>query len=146
MAETIDWRPPPHPRPKRRGGFFLLAVIGLLLLAGGTSLSYYVEALWYGSLGVADVFWKGLNLRAGIFGGFAVVSFLVLYGSFRALKPEALGDMAGLPILINGQPIRLPAEPRRFAPPPDRSPIQSSAGRFPSICSPCPPGIWSAAG
>src|SRR6185503_12287458 len=58
-----------------------------------------------------DVFWKGLNLRAGIFAGFAVVSFLVLYGSFRALKPEALGDLAGLPILINGQPIRLPVEP-----------------------------------
>jgi len=111
MAETIDWRPPPHPRPKRRGGLFLVAVIGLLLLAGGTTLSYYVEALWYGSLGVADVFWKTLNLRAGIFAAFGVLSFLVLYGSFRALKPAALGDLAGLPILINGQPIRLPVEP-----------------------------------
>ena len=109
MADTIDWRPPP--RPQRRGGLFLLALAGVLLLAGGTTLSYYVEALWYDSLGVADVFWKTLNLRAAIFAGFAAVTFLILYGSFRALKPARLGDLAGLPILINGQPIRLPVEP-----------------------------------
>jgi uncharacterized membrane protein (UPF0182 family) len=109
MPETIDWRPPPQPR--RRGGLFVLACAVLLLIAGGTSLSYYVEALWYGSLGVADVFWTTLNLRAGVFAGFGLLSFLVLYGSFHALKPARLGDLAGLPILINGQPIRLPVEP-----------------------------------
>ena len=110
MADTIDWRPPPR-RPQRRGGVFLLALAGILVLAGGTTLSYYVEALWYESLGVADVFWTTLNLRAQVFLGFAAVTFLVLYGSFRALKPARLGDLAGLPILINGQPIRLPVEP-----------------------------------
>jgi uncharacterized membrane protein (UPF0182 family) len=110
MAETIDWRPPPQPQ-RRRGALFLLALAGLVLLAGGTTLSYYVEALWYGSLGVSDVFWKTLNVRAEVFAGFAAVSFLVLYGSFRALKPPRLGDLAGLPIMINGQPIRLPVEP-----------------------------------
>jgi uncharacterized membrane protein (UPF0182 family) len=109
VADTIDW--PPPPRPRRRGGFFLLALVVVLVLAGGTTLSYYVEALWYESLGVADVFWRTLNLRGGIFAGFAAVTFVVLYGSFRALKPARLGDLAGLPILINGQPIRLPVEP-----------------------------------
>ena len=110
MAETIDWRPPP-PQPRRRTGLSFLAAAGLLVLAGIATLSYYVEALWYGSLGVADVFWKTLNLRAEVFAGFALATFLVLYGSFRALKPPRLGDLAGLPILINGQPIRLPVEP-----------------------------------
>jgi uncharacterized protein len=109
MADTIDWRPPP--RPRRRGGLFLLALVGVLVLAGGTALSYYVEALWYGSLGFADVFWKSLNLSAEVFLGFAAATFVVLYGSFRALKPARLGDLAGLPIVINGQPIRLPVEP-----------------------------------
>jgi uncharacterized membrane protein (UPF0182 family) len=109
VADTIDW--PPPPRRRRRGGLSLLALAGVLLLAGGTTLSYYVEALWYESLGVADVFWKTLNLRAEVFIGFTVVTFLILYGSFRALKPARLGDLAGLPILINGQPIRLPVEP-----------------------------------
>ena len=109
MADTIDWRPPPQ--PQRRTGLFFMAIAGLLLLAGIATLSYYVEALWFGSLGVADVFWKTLNLRAEVFVGFALFSFLVLYGAFRALKPPRLGDLAGLPIMINGQPIRLPVEP-----------------------------------
>ena len=69
MADTIDWRPPPQ--PQRRTGLFFMAIAGLLLLAGIATLSYYVEALWFGSLGVADVFWKTLNLRAEVFAGFA---------------------------------------------------------------------------
>src|SRR5262249_35733518 len=110
MAETIDWPPPRRPA-RGRGRLFLLVVAGVLLLSGGTALSYYVDALWFESLGVADVFWKPLNLQAAIFSGFALVPFAVLYGSFVALKPARLGELAGLPILINGQPIRLPVEP-----------------------------------
>jgi uncharacterized membrane protein (UPF0182 family) len=109
MANTIDWPPPRQPR--RRARLFLLAFVALLVLAGGTALSYYVEALWFGSLGVADVFWTSLNLRAEIFSGVAGITFLALYGSFLALKPAHLDELAGLPILINGQPIRLPVEP-----------------------------------
>ncbi len=109
MAETIDW-PPPRP-PKRRGRLFVLAVLAVLFLGAGTALSYYVDALWFSSLGYADVFWKTLNLRGAVFAGFALVTFLVLYGSFLALKPARLGELAELPILINGQPIKLPVEP-----------------------------------
>jgi uncharacterized protein len=110
MAETIDWPPPRRPA-RGRGRLFALVVVGLLLLSGGTALSYYVEALWFESLGVADVFWRTLNIQAATFSGFAIVTFAVLYGSFVALKPARLGELAGLPILINGQPIRLPVEP-----------------------------------
>src|SRR4029079_5015716 len=42
---------------------------------------------------------------------FFVTTFLALYGSYLALKPATLGELAGLPILINGQPIKLPVEP-----------------------------------
>ena len=109
MAETIDW---PGRRPsRRRGRLLLLAVLAALLLSGGTALSYYVDALWFESLGVSDVFWKTLNLQAAILTGFAGVTFLVLYSAFLALKPARLGELAGLPILINGQPIKLPVEP-----------------------------------
>src|SRR4029434_41130 len=54
---------------------------------------------------------KTLNLQAEIFTAFFLITFLVLYGSFVVLKPPRLGELAGLPLLINGQPIKLPVEP-----------------------------------
>ena len=57
---VVDWRPPRRP-PRRRGRLFLLAVLAALILGAGTTLSYYVEALWYDSLGYAAVFWTTLN-------------------------------------------------------------------------------------
>src|SRR5205807_7077719 len=109
MPETIDW--PPHRRSRRRGLILLLVVAGVLLLGGGTALSYYVDALWFDSLGYAAVFWKTLNVQAAIFTAFTAVTFFVLYGAYLALKPAQLAELAGGAILINGQPLRIPVEP-----------------------------------
>src|SRR5213593_1453052 len=106
MAETIDW-PPPR-RPRRRGRLLILAVLAVVVLGAGTALSYYVDALWFDSLGYVDVFWKTLRLQSLIFTVFLLATFLVLYGSFAVMKPMRFGE---LPILINGQPSRLPVEP-----------------------------------
>jgi hypothetical protein len=46
-----------------------------------------------------------------IFTVFAVATFAAVYGSFLALKPDRLGEIAGGRILINGQPLTLPVEP-----------------------------------
>jgi uncharacterized membrane protein (UPF0182 family) len=110
MAQQIEW-PARRGPSRRRGLVFLIVAAGVLLLSGGTALSYYVDALWFASLGYSAVFWRSLNLQAAIFSGFALATFVALYGSFLALKPPRLGELAGLPILINGQPIRLPVEP-----------------------------------
>src|SRR5262247_727843 len=109
MAETIDW--PPKRSRRRRGRLFLFALAAVLLLSAGTALSYYVDALWFESLGYVDVFWKTLRLQSQIFTGFTLVTFAVLYGSFLAIKPPRLGELSGIPILVNGQPITLPVEP-----------------------------------
>jgi uncharacterized membrane protein (UPF0182 family) len=109
MGETIDW-PPPRP-PRRRGRLFLVAIIGVLVLGVGTALSYYVDALWFDSLGYGDVFWKTLRLQSTIFSSFTLVTFLVLYGSFLAFKPDRLNDITGGRILIQGQPLNVPVEP-----------------------------------
>ena len=111
MPEPIDWPPPRRPRRRRRGLPIVLGVLAVLVLGGGTVLSYYVDALWFESLGVADVFWTTLRLQGQTFTFFFVTTFLILYGSYLALKPATLGELAGLPILINGQPIKLPVEP-----------------------------------
>jgi uncharacterized membrane protein (UPF0182 family) len=109
MAETIDW-PPPR-RAKRRGTLLVVAIVAALLFGGGTALSYYVDALWFESLGYAAVFWKTLDLQAFVFTAFAAITFVVLYGAYLALKPPQLAALAGGAILINGQPLRLPVEP-----------------------------------
>ena len=110
MADTIDWPPPRKPR-RRRGLPIIIGIVVALAFGGGAVLSYYVDSLWFDSLGVADVVWKTLRLQGQTFTFFFAATFLILYGSFHALKPARLGELAGLPILINGQPIRLPVEP-----------------------------------
>ena len=115
MPESIDW-PPPHtprlPGRRRRRFFLLLAVLAAILFGGRTALSYYVDVLWFGSLGYGDVFWKTLSLQWGIFAAFAVVTFLILYGSFLALKRAHLPDLpSGHTIYIGGRPLKLPVEP-----------------------------------
>jgi uncharacterized protein len=94
-----------------RRRWLFLAVLAVVVFGGGTVLSYYVDALWFDSLGYADVFWTTLRLQSQIFTFFAVVTFAVLYGSFVVLKPPRLGELSGVPILINGQALRLPVEP-----------------------------------
>ncbi|MGB7217912.1 MAG: UPF0182 family protein [Vicinamibacterales bacterium] len=89
----------------------LLVALAALALGGRQTLSYYVDTLWFDSLGYSAVFWRTLNLQAAAFLFFAIVTFLVLYGSYVVLKPARLGEIAGGRILINGQPLQLPVEP-----------------------------------
>jgi uncharacterized membrane protein (UPF0182 family) len=95
-------------RPSRR--LVLLAALAVLLFGGGTALSYYVESLWFDSFGLGQVFWTTLNIQGIVFVAFGLVTFLVLYGAFLALKPARLANVVS-PILVNGQPLQLPVEP-----------------------------------
>jgi uncharacterized protein len=111
MPESIDWPRTPQPRHRRR---FLLvfAVLAVILFATRTTLSYYVDVLWFESLGYGGVFWKTLSLQWGVFAAFAAATFLVLYGSFLALKRAHLPDLpSGQTVFIGQQPVRLPVEP-----------------------------------
>jgi uncharacterized protein len=111
MLESIDGRRTRLPRSRIRF-LLVLAVLAGILFGGRTALSYYVDMLWFGSLGYGDVFWKTLSLQWGIFAVFATTTFLVLYGSFLALKLTHLPDLpSGHTILIGGQPVKLPVEP-----------------------------------
>jgi uncharacterized membrane protein (UPF0182 family) len=107
---VVEW-PPTRP-PRRRGRLLFFAALAAIILGLGTALSYYVEVLWFDSLGYVDVLWKTLNLQAVVFLTFGVATFVVLYGSFLALKPANLGELASHShIVISGQPVILPVEP-----------------------------------
>src|ERR1700722_1138088 len=86
-------------RRRRNARLALLAVLAVVLLGGGTAASYYVDALWFESLGFASVFWTRLELKAATFGAFAVLTFLFVYGVFRSLKPDRLGALMGATVL-----------------------------------------------
>jgi uncharacterized membrane protein (UPF0182 family) len=104
---TIDW-PPRRRRPLR---LVLLALVLALFFGGSTALSYYIDSLWFNSLGLSAVFWTTLRVQTLIFSVFALATFAILYGAFLALKPGELGELTGGAIMINGQPITLPVGP-----------------------------------
>jgi len=111
MPESIDWPRTQPPRHRRRF-LLILAVLAGILFAARTTLSYYVDVLWFESLGYGGVFWKTLSLQWGVFAAFAAATFLIVYGSFLALKRAHLPDLpSGHTIFIGQQPVRLPVEP-----------------------------------
>src|SRR5258708_28254991 len=111
MPECIDWPRMHSPRRRRRLFLLILAVLAGIFFGGRAALSYYVDVLWFESLGYRDVFWKTLGLQWGIFTAFAAATFLILYGSFLAFKRAHLPDLpAGHTILIGGLPLQLPGD------------------------------------
>ncbi len=108
MPESIVWRRP----PRRRRFFLILLVLAIVVFCGRTVLSYYVDALWFGSLGYGEVFRRTLSFQWIVFLAFAAVSFVILYGTFLALKRVHLGDLPhSRTIIFGGRPVELPVEP-----------------------------------
>jgi uncharacterized protein len=109
MTEAIHLRL--RQRPRRRVFLFIFAVLAAILFSSRTVLSYYVDALWFGSLGYAEVFRKTISLQWLVFAVFFAATFLILYGWFlglwRTYQPHLLG---GGPIFVGGRPLRLPVE------------------------------------
>ena len=97
------------PRSRRRGLLLLIAVVAAVFLGGRTALSYWVDLLWFRSLGYGEVFWKTLGLEWGVFTGFAAVTFLILFGAFSALRRAHTADLpSDHTIYIAGNEIKLP--------------------------------------
>jgi len=106
MPELIDWKAPPR---RRRLFFVVLAIFAFFFFSSRTSLSYYVSALWFGSLGYGDVFRKSLGLQWTVFAAFFVVTFLFLYGWILALRRTYQPDLPDdHMIVVAGQLLKLP--------------------------------------
>ncbi len=112
MAYVIDSKQHQSPVWGRR----LLIFIGLILLAAifasSTLLSSWVDLLWFSSLGYAEVFWKMITLQAGVFAAFTLLTFLILFTAFTALRRTHRSDLPSAHALVlNGQTINLSVEP-----------------------------------
>src|SRR5216684_8127069 len=111
MPESIDW--PRMPPPRRRRRFLLiLAVLGCIFFGGRTAFSYYVDVLWFGSLGYRDVFWKKQGVQSATFTIITGATLLILYGTFWALKRTHFPELRSSQVIfIGGQALKLPIEP-----------------------------------
>ncbi|MGB7434094.1 MAG: UPF0182 family protein [Candidatus Acidiferrum sp.] len=106
MPEIIDWKPTPR---RHRLLFVVLAILAIVLFGSRTALSYYVDALWFGSLGYGEVFWKTLRLQWTVFAVFFVVTFVVVYGLILGLRRAYQRDLPDDHMLvIGGQLVKLP--------------------------------------
>lgn len=113
MPETIDWIPEDRaPHKSRRGLIVVLLIVALLVAGGRTAVSFYVNSLWFRSLGFGEVFWKTLGIEWSVFAIFAALSFVVIFGAYLALRRTHGDDLpSGHTIYLNQRPIRLPVEP-----------------------------------
>ena len=109
-GDTISF--PPQRSGRGRAGLLLVVALAVLLFGGGTALGYYVDALWFDSLGYSQVFWKILELQGLILVAAGAATFIAVYGAFLALKPARFGEIGsdGV-IIINDRPVRLPVGP-----------------------------------
>lgn len=103
--------------PKRRRWLLWLsaaAVVGLILLS--RSLSIYISALWFGSLGYSSVYWSIFKLKTVIFVLFAVLTIVILRTAFWLLERGlAVYALEKRTIVVNNQPVQF--TPARFTRP-----------------------------
>jgi uncharacterized protein len=93
---------------RRRARLAVLAIVVGLVLGARGMLTWYVDALWFDSLGYGDVFWKTLELKSTLFCGFTLSTFLIVYAALRLLQP---GDLSNRLLYVNGQPVSLSIQP-----------------------------------
>jgi uncharacterized membrane protein (UPF0182 family) len=96
----------------RRGLFFLVVLALGVFLCGRIGLSYWVDLLWFQSLGYGEVFWKSIALQITDFVVFAGTTFLILYGAFSAIRRSHEADLPRAhAIVIAGESISLSVQP-----------------------------------
>ena len=112
MPGYIDLPEQLQVRPRRRRVVILLAVLFGLFVAARVVLSYSVDLLWFNSLGYGDVFWRMIGLQTAVFAVFTILSFLVLYGTFKVLRRSHEADLPNAhAIVVAGQSISLAVAP-----------------------------------
>ena len=86
-------RPPHYQQPfdfrPARSFLIRVGILVVLLIAAVQSISFYVESLWFASLGFEPVYWYRLQAQAVVFFGFTIATAAVLWLLFRVVMPPA---------------------------------------------------------
>src|SRR5262245_24207421 len=92
-----------RPRPS----FFLpLIIVFVVIVALVQSISYYVDSLWFGSLGYSGVFWYGLRFQSFLFIGVAALTATILWALFRIML-RGLGSPGRTLMSVQGETINI---------------------------------------
>lgn len=101
-------------RRQKRGRKLLIliaAIVVIFLFSARTAVAYWVNLLWFRSLGYEGVFWKTQLVQWSVFAAFAVLTFLVLYGAFRVLRHSHAADLPDThTIFLAGRPLSFPVD------------------------------------
>jgi uncharacterized membrane protein (UPF0182 family) len=112
LPVSIDYPREARGARRRLRLLILVLILAAIVFSFRTVLSYWVDLLWFGSLGYADVFWTSLHLQWAIFLSFAIATFAILFGAFSALKRAHQTDLPrDHTIVFGGQPVKLSVEP-----------------------------------
>lgn len=114
MAQTYDWQELNSPRKKGGWGWLWLvfAVVALVFFFGRTALEFWVDSLWFDSLGYSQVFWTARTLQWSVFGIFAAATFVLFYGAFLLFQFAHRHDLPqDHSFLFNGRPVNLSVKP-----------------------------------
>jgi uncharacterized membrane protein (UPF0182 family) len=105
VPEIIDL--PMKPR-RSRTVLVVVFIFAALMLGSGRLLAFYVDALWFHSVGYTEVFRKTLVLQWSLFGAFFALTFALLYGTFLLLRDQRSGSTDIVrSILVNGQTVKV---------------------------------------
>ncbi len=104
-------REDPPTRPRRAILWILLAVL-VILFSARTTISYYVDSLWFSSLGYSQVFFRTLDFKWAAFAIPAALTFLILFAWFSALRRACRDELhnAGT-IVLGSRTFELPVDP-----------------------------------
>ncbi|HLA10212.1 MAG TPA: UPF0182 family protein [Pyrinomonadaceae bacterium] len=102
-AEIIDVEPP----RRRRWLRWVIAAGILVLILGSRALSVFLSALWFGSLGLQDVYWYILKTKVVLFAIFFLLTAGILRLAFWWLERTlAIHGLVQRTIIVNNQPIQ----------------------------------------
>ncbi len=99
------------PARQRRTLIVLILVLLVILFSARTIISYYVDSLWFASLGYAGVFWKTLSYQWIAFALSFVAAFVILYTWFSVLRRACRADLSSAgTILLGNRTYQLPVD------------------------------------